>query len=183
MDRTPLPVTAAISRRPRPGRDGELAGWATRIAATAAAFPGHLGAQVFPADPPGREDLTIVFSFATARELAAWEASPERARLLTAGAGLTEGPQRAHTLTGLEGLFTGAARPASAPSRWRTAVVIALAMYPLSLLATLLLAPRLSGLPVPVRTVVTTAVMVPLMVWAAVPLVSTVLRRWLVRAR
>ena len=73
-----LPVTVVLSRHPVPGREDELVAWADGVSEAAAAFPGHLGAVVYPPSPPDCDDLVIAFSFASAEQLSAWERSEER---------------------------------------------------------------------------------------------------------
>jgi antibiotic biosynthesis monooxygenase (ABM) superfamily enzyme len=170
-----------VSRRARPGREAELVRWAAEVTAAASAFPGHLGAQVYEPAPPDHEDLVIVFGFATAEQLARWERSPERTGLIRRADELSVGTQHAHTLETLATLFSAPGTAAVAPPRWKTATVIALAIYPLTLLVALLVSPHLSSLPVPLRSLATTVLIVPLMTWVAVPAVSRLLGGWLRR--
>jgi antibiotic biosynthesis monooxygenase (ABM) superfamily enzyme len=176
---TSLPVTVVVSRRARPGREADLVAWAGGIRDAAARFPGHLGAQIHEPTPPSNEDLVIVFGFSTADQLHAWEASAERAEWLVQGDEVSVGGQRTHTLETLASLFTEPGTTGVAPPRWMSATVILLSIYPLSLLLGLVVSPRLGGLPVWLRSLVTSLIIVPLMVWVAVPTVSKLLRRWL----
>jgi hypothetical protein len=176
-----LPVTVVVSRRARPGRDGDLVRWAAEVTAAAAAFPGHLGAQVHEPAPPDHEDLVIVFGFATAAQLAVWESSSERVALLRRADALSVGNQQAHTLETLATLFSAPGTAAVSPPRWKTATVIGLGLYPLALLVALLISPHLGALPVPLRSLITTVLIVPLMTWVAVPTVSRLLGGWLRR--
>lgn len=174
-----LPVSVVVSRRPAPGRAQDLLEWANGIVAAAHTFDGHLGAQVYPPSPPDREDLVIAFSFADAHALSAWEHSDVRADWLRRSAPLVAGPSRAHAVDALESLFAGPGRPA--PPRWKTALVILLALYPASLLVNGLVSPHLAGWPLPLRVLVPTAVIVPWMVWGGVPWLSRLLGGWLAR--
>ena len=174
-----LPVSVVVSRRPAPGRAGDLVAWAHDIVAAAQEFDGHLGAQVYPPSPPDREDLVIAFSFTDAHALSAWEHSAVRAEHLRRAEPLVAGPSRAHAVDALESLFSGPGAPA--PPRWKTAVVILLALYPASLLVNGLLTPHLAGWPLPLRLLVPTVLIVPWMVWGGVPWLSRLLRGWLAR--
>lgn len=174
-----LPVTVVVSRRARPGHEAELVEWARGVQEAAARFPGHLGARIHEPAPPDNETLVIVFGFATAEQLHAWEHSPERAAWLRKADALSEGDQQNHTLETFASLFTRPGATGVAPPRWKSATVILLAIYPLSVLVALVVAPYLGGLPVPLRSLVTSVIIVPLMVWFAVPTVSKLLRRWL----
>jgi uncharacterized protein len=76
-----------------------------------------------------------------------------------------------------------------APPRWKFAVIVLLGLYPtlivvISLMSRLFDTPYL-GLTITdwpaflVRTLVTVLIVVPIMVWGAIPLLSRVLRSWL----
>jgi len=175
-----LPVTVVLSRRPAPGRDGELLVWAHGIVDAACRFPGHLGAQIYPPEAPDCPDLVVAFSFASADALSVWEHSPERRDLLKNAERLVDGEARPHTVSGFEGIFAHAPGTAVVPPpRWKTATVIALALYPMSLLVSWLLGPYLASWNVALRVLVTTAIVVPYMSWLGVPWLSQRLRRWL----
>ena len=177
-----LPVTVVLSRRPAPGREQDLLEWAGRIVEAASRFPGHLGAQVFPPDAPDHPDLVVAFSFSTAEELSDWEHSGERRALLDAAKSLVVGEARAHTVSGFEGIF--AFTPGQAvtpPPRWKTALVIGLAIYPMSLLLSWLLVPHLADWNVALRVLATTLVVVPYMSWLGVPYLSRWMSGWLHR--
>lgn len=173
-----LPVTAVVARRPAPGREAELEAWAHGIVETAAAFPGHRGAQILP---PGadRDELVVAFSFDSAEELSAWEHSPERAAWVAKASGLTAGPATAHSLSGLESIFSAPLRASSPPPRWKTAVVIAIALYPMAFLVSWLVAPQIAEWPLWAKVLVNVALIVPWMAWLGVPWVSRLLKRWL----
>jgi antibiotic biosynthesis monooxygenase (ABM) superfamily enzyme len=177
-----LPVTVVVSRRPAPGREAELEAWAHGIVAVAEKFPGHLAAQVFRPSPPDRDDLVIAFSFANADALSAWERSDERREWLEQGSELVTGVATTHAVSGFEGIFAHTpGHPVVPPARWKTAAIIALALYPMSLLVNWLLVPHLADLNVALRTLLSVAIIVPYMAWLGVPLLSRWLRGWLRR--
>lgn len=177
-----LPVTVVVSRRPAPGREAELEEWAHGIVAAAEKYPGHLAAQVFHPSPPDCDDLVIAFSFATAEALSEWERSAERREWLERGSSLVTGAATTHAVSGFEGIFAHAPGQAVVPpARWKTATVIALALYPMSLLVSWLLVPHLMDLNVALRTLVSVVIVVPYMAWVGVPLLSRWLHTWLRR--
>ncbi len=175
-----LPVTVVVSRRPAPGMEDALLQWADGIVAAASGFPGHLSAEMYPPSAPDREDLVMAFSFASAQALSEWEHSSVRREWLDRAAPLVEGETRAHAVSGFEGIFAPSVHAnASPPPRWKTATVIAVALYPASLLISWLLVPHLMSLPVALRVLITTAIVVPFMVWVGVPWLTGRLRTWL----
>ena len=65
------------------------------------------------------------------------------------------------------------------PPRYKTSIVIWLAIYPLVTLAQLLLGPWLNRFPLPVATLILTFLLVPLMTYVMIPLLERLLERWL----
>lgn len=90
--------------------------------------------------------------------------------------------------TGIEGWFDppvdhvvetfGEPEP-SAPPRWKQAVTIWLAFFPLSLVATLLTTRFLADVPLAGRTLLMTLVLTPLMTYLVLPRITRLLHRWL----
>lgn len=180
MTGTGLPVTVVISRRPAPGREQELVDWAHGITGVASQFPGHLDAQIYPPSAPDCEDLVVAFTFASADQLSVWEHSAERRTWVEKARPLVEGEARTHGVSGFEGIFSHAPGQAVVPPpRWKTATIIALALYPMSLLLNWLLGPQIAGLNIVVRVAINVAIIVPYMAWVGVPYLSRWLRPWL----
>lgn len=67
------------------------------------------------------------------------------------------------------------------PKKWKTALVIWIAIYPALTLLITLFGEYLILLPLPLRTLVMTAVLVPLLVFVLVPALHKVLGGWLRR--
>ena len=178
------PVTAVASRRVKPGREREFEEWAAGILAAANGFPGYLGSEVLrPGDAPGDDEYRIVFRFDQASNMRAWEGSEERHRWLKKAEPLIS-EERVSVLTGLETWFTRPSKPGEpAPPRYKMAAVTWLAVYPLITVILLLAGPLLSVLPMLVRTLVLTAVMVTLMTYVIMPRVTRLFSFWLYPGR
>lgn len=177
---THLPVTVVIARRPVAGREEDLVAWAYGITNAANAFRGHLGAQIYPPSGSEREDLVIAFSFATAEDLSVWEHSPERQDWIERGRPLIVGSQKAHAVSGFEGIFSPSVQASrTPPPRWKTATIIGLALFPMSVLVTWLLGPHISGWNVVPRVALSTLIVVPYMTWLGVPWLTRWLHGWL----
>ncbi len=67
----------------------------------------------------------------------------------------------------------------SRPNRVRLAILVWLAVWPLITTINAVTAPALAGWPAPVRTMIATAIMVPIMVGVLLPSLQRRFRRWL----
>lgn len=68
---------------------------------------------------------------------------------------------------------------ATHPPRWKTALIVWVAIYPSITLLSWLAGPWLMRLPLMIRTLVLTGILVPLLVFILLPLLQRVLGRWL----
>lgn len=66
-----------------------------------------------------------------------------------------------------------------APPRYKTTIVVWLAIYPLITLILWTFGPNLALVPLPLRTLILTGVLVPTMVYGAIPFWQRILRKWL----
>jgi antibiotic biosynthesis monooxygenase (ABM) superfamily enzyme len=172
-----LPVTIVVSRRPAPGRERDLEVWAQGLLDLAERFPGHLAGEVMAThDLEG--DLVVAISWANADAVHFWERSDERDAWLARADDLLAGPARPEMVSGFESIFAPSASTTVVP-RWKTALVIAMAIYPASLVVNLVLGPSIAGWPLPLRLLVSTAILVPFMAWAGVPWLTRRLDGWL----
>lgn len=184
-----VPVTVAVSRRADPARTGEMVAWMRAGTALAESFPGFLGAG-FVRSAPGSAEWHVMYRFADADTLRGWEDSPQRHWWLSSAQGIVE-HTRVERRTGIEGWFdrpvdhvvetVGVAEPAApaAPPRWKQAVTIWLAFFPLSLTATLLTARFVADVPLAGRTLLMTLVLTPLMTYLVLPRITRALHWWL----
>ncbi len=90
----------------------------------------------------------------------------------------------AHAVSGFEDLFAPSVHATTTPPpRWKTGIVIALALFPMSLLLNWLLMPHLSSWNVVLRVALSVAMIVPWMIYLGVPYLTKWLRPWLVKPR
>ena len=176
------PVTVVLSRRPKPGREAELGDWLRGVLAVASTFRGFQGVEVVAPDPPQTFEYVVVFRWATKRDFDRWHASVERERWLRRAQGMSEEPV-VQAISGLEPWFAKAGAPtASAPPRWKMAVVTSAVIWLLATTLAVVAAPLLDDLALPVRTAATTAVLVPLLTWVVMPRVTLLFSGWLFAA-
>lgn len=174
MEPLALPVLVYISRLASPGREDDLVRWAELLCNDASDFAGYLGSSVRATR--GADGLAVIVGvrFESADRLLAWEASEERRHRLEEGTPLTAGRPIAMSLQELEAGLAGE-RGAVVP-RWRTALMVWLALFPLALLSGAFLMPWLEPLPWPLATAVSTLVTVAAVIWATLPIVHRLSR-------
>ncbi|MEU7908421.1 antibiotic biosynthesis monooxygenase [Actinoplanes sp. NPDC049118] len=181
----PLAVTVAITRRADPSRNAEMLAWVRAGATLAEDFPGFLGVGwVRPV--LGSTEWHMLYRFADAEALHAWEESPQRQWWLSSAQGMVE-HTRVERRTGIEGWFdpprehtvSDLTPPAAPPPRWKQAVTIWLGFFPVSLLATVTLGHLIEGQNAVVRTLLMTLCLTPVMAYLVLPQVTKMLQWWL----
>lgn len=168
------PVTLMVARRVAEGRYQELIAWLHEGEQLATDFPGYLGSGVL-APPSGDDEYQIIFRFADEATLHAWEYSVSRKAWLLRGSDLFAHPSE-HRVNGIDGWFGATGQR---PPRWKQAVAIWLAFFPVSLLFNAALGPLLSELGLLPRVLVSTLTLTPLMVYLFIPLSTRLLAGWL----
>lgn len=180
-----LPVTVSITRHIDPLHKDQMAAWIHAGTALAERFPGFLGAGWVRPSIDSDEWHTL-YRFDCPESLAAWEASDQRAWWLGSAQGLV-GESHKELRTGIEGWFDPPRerdvedlRPApKAPPRWKQAVMIWFAFFPLSLVVSALMVLVAPGWPLVPRVLVTTVVMTPIMTYVVLPQLTARLDWWL----
>lgn len=190
---TTLPVTVSVHRVVRPEHVPQVTRWVQEGVNLANRWDGFLGSGWVRASE-GSSDWHMLYRFADAARLDAWERSDERGRWLARGAGLVE-ERRVERRTGIEGWFDepvrsddvptaadDAAQPLPAPPRWKQATSIWLGFFPVNLLFTWLsteLVPGWAGVPLVLRVLISTLVLTPVMAYWVLPWVTRRLHGWL----
>ena len=173
------PVTVSVTRHVDPSHTTQMLAWMQAGTSMAEKFDGFLGSGwVRPSTDS--TDWHMLYRFADAESLAAWEASPQRAWWLEAAAGDVEESRRERR-TGIEGWFDEPQHrdirdlrvQLPPPPRWKQALVIFLVFYPLSVVVNWLSAEvGADGLPLLLRVLLVIAVMTPTMTYLALPWVT-----------
>jgi antibiotic biosynthesis monooxygenase (ABM) superfamily enzyme len=170
-----------IARSVAPGREEEFEEWSAELTRAASRRPGFLGAGLLRPGHVG-EPWHVVFRFASGVDLAGWEASPERAALLTAGEPLVHNTDM-HRVSGLETWFALPGRTAPAPPRWKMFLVSAAAIYLLNILLTALYGGFIAGWAPLARVALVSVPVTALMTWVVMPRAARLLASWLYAPR
>jgi len=168
------PVTLMVARRVAKGRYEELMAWLREGEQLATDFPGYLGSGVL-APPPNDDEFQIIFRFADEATMHAWEHSASRGSWLVRGSGLFAQPSE-HRARGMDAWFGNSGSP---PPRWKQAIAVWLAFFPVSLLFNFVLGPLLGHLQLLPRVLISTLVLTPVMVFWFIPLSTRMLAPWL----
>jgi len=173
------PVTAAVSRRVKPGSEAQFEEWARDVTTVASSFPGHLGAGLIrPAEPGGEH--TIIYRFDTQEHFDTWQASEARAQWIESSREFVEGEPRVEKATGLEFWFQDPSSSSDSQiRRWKQALLTWFGLYPTALLIAYTIGVLMAQWPVPARSAVTTGVTVVLMTWLVMPTITRIFRGWL----
>lgn len=169
------PVTLMVARRAAHGCYHDLIAWLHEGEHLATDFPGYLGSGVL-APPPEDDEFQIIFRFADETTLHAWEHSASRQAWLSRGAGLFAQPSE-HRVKGIDNWF--ASNDLQRPPRWKQAVAIWVAFFPVSLLFNFVFGHWLGELPLLSRIFFSTLALTPLMVFFFIPLSTHLLAGWL----
>ncbi|SAI65358.1 membrane protein [Bordetella ansorpii] len=170
----PIPVTMLVTRHISPDRYSDFLAWMRQGEILAAGFPGFLGSGVLQ-PPEGGDQYQIVLRFTDEASLTRWEGSLPRRMWLERGASLV----RATHETRVSGMDSWFGPRVSAPPRWKQAISIWVAYFPMLLLFSTIFNPILSALPLFWRVLVTTACMTPVLSFVCMPVITRLLRGWL----
>lgn len=178
---TPEAVTVVISRRIKPGHEAEFEDLCNRLTQAASRFTGYLGGNLFRPATLDDPEYRIIFRFSSQKTLDTWHNSPERTLLLEQIAPLLASPDSRDIHYGIAGWFELPVRMVSIspPPRYKMTLISWLALYPIVTLVFALFGPILAPLPLPVRTLLVTAVVMVLMSYVAMPRMTRWFRGWL----
>ncbi len=179
------PVTVSIVRHVAPDRAEQMIAWVRAGTSLAERFDGFLGTGwVRPS--PDSEEWHMLYRFVDHDSLEVWQSSPQREWWLGSAQGLV-GESRLERRTGIEGWFDEPESrdvedlrpPAAGPPRWKQAIVIWFAFFPLSLVLGLMLLAANLDLHIVWRTMVTTLLATPIMTYALLPWMTKRFQWWL----
>ena len=177
---TPDVVTVVTSRRIKRGREAEFERLLEGIDVDARKMPGYVERKVIRPRDHEHPEYVIIFKFDSYAHLRAWTTSPIRKAWLKKISKVASDPFKEQILTGLESWFTSPVQPGVAPPpAWKMALVTGAVVYPLAMALNIALNARLGFLPMPLRSLLSCAIMISLMTWVIMPRVTRALHGWL----
>lgn len=179
---TPLEsaLTVVVSRRVIKGKESEFEKLSTEMTQRASAFPGYLGATMFRPASPEDPEYRIAFKFRDRETLTAWEESKARAELLAKIESLLVKPSEREVTSGIVTWFTlPGQNPVTPPPKWKMTIVSWLALYPAVTLVFVLFGDLLAQIPLLLRTMAVTVVVMLLMSYVLMPRMTRWFAFWL----
>lgn len=177
---THTPLTVVVSRRVKKGEESAFEQLSSQMTERAASFPGYLGATMFRPSSPDDPEYRIVFKFRDRDTLTAWEESPERAELLEQIEALLAKPSEREVTSGIVTWFTlPGQNPVKPPPKWKMTIVSWLALYPAVTLVFVLFGDLLAQIPLLLRTMAVTIVVMLLMSYVLMPRMTRWFAFWL----
>ncbi len=174
------PITIHVTHVVRRGCEEQFSEWIREIANVARQFDGFEGSMLFP--PSDTEPLRyhLVFRFSSMNSLQAFWDSEKYADWRRRLEELVSEPSAYRYQNGLEHWFgetTSSKR--RQPPTYKMAVVVLIAILPLTWVIPPLAHLMFQSLPVWIERTLTTAIIVGIMCYGAMPLLTRILSRWL----
>jgi len=171
-------VTVLVNRTVARDEEGSFLAKLTGLLEDFDRFPGTSGSMVFRREIGGEVEFSVLQRFAKKADHDAWIESGDFARWRSEVAPPEPAPGHVHRYSGMESFFVTARAP-DAPPRWKMALLLMIAVYPLSLAISHWFAPALARVPLFAGTLITSVFMVAAMTYAIVPVLTKVFGWWL----
>jgi len=139
-------VTEVIFSKVRAGMSDQFRGWAQRIQAAQAGYPGYLGMYLQPPQGGGEGHWVTILRYDSASHLEAWMDSRQRADLLAESRQFMEREELIRITTSFPGWVPVDPVSGQGPPNWKTAMLVLLGLYPIVMLELRLLNPVVSAL-------------------------------------
>ncbi len=176
------PFTIVITQTVKVGCSTALEAVLQELLARGRTTPGYVGAQVLRPHPDEPRDGTyrVVLAFAQPAAWDLWRHAAATAELQRRLAATVQGPVTVQSAAGAESWFTPVGNSRlRAPATLRRTALVWMVVFPLITGVSMVTGPFLTGTPVVVRSLITTAVMVPTMTMVVFPWVTWTFQDWL----
>tara|TARA_R110002096_G_scaffold16106_31_gene55216 strand:+ start:8145 stop:8753 length:609 start_codon:yes stop_codon:yes gene_type:complete len=174
------PVTVSISRKIKPGLEGEYERWLSGIIEASSTFEGYQGTNVLRPSPATDQEYVVIYRFDNFCHGKAWEQSALRKQWRDQLEGLVEGEEKTRHTTGLEFWFDFPEMEASQPAApHKMIIVLTAVLYLMSIPVNLWVLPMLEPIPVLLRPLLIIVFQVVLLTYVVMPQVTRLLKPWL----
>lgn len=173
-------ITVVISRRVIKGQEDQFEQLSSEMTYRASHYLGYLGANLFRPSGPNDPEYRIIFKFSDESTLASWQASSERAEMLEQIESLLVAPSQVETMSGIINWFTlPGHNPVKPPPKYKMTIISWLALYPAVTLIFFLFGDLLAQIPLLLRTLIVTAVVIVAMSYLLMPRFTRWFAFWL----
>jgi uncharacterized protein len=171
-------VVEVIITQVKPGKEAAYREWETRIQQAQSKFPGYRGSYVQP-PVAGELGWTTLMRFDTAEQLDRWLKSPERAALVKEAEPLVDYAHLQQMGTSFPGWFPTDPKTGQGPPNWKAAMLVLLGLFPIVMLESFFVMPRLASLNFSLALFIGNAISVALTTWLTMPVFIKALDWWL----
>jgi antibiotic biosynthesis monooxygenase (ABM) superfamily enzyme len=171
-------ASSVFAYRINKSREAEFRDWRRRILEEVRKWPGFLGTESFDAVEGNDPEFIVVVRFDCREHLDAWLAAPVRKVFMEEVRNYVEHYTLRRIGSGFEGWFDISSDTAP-PARWRQALVILSALFPVILVMRQLLAPVFQWFPLPVAFLVLLTLDMAFLTYVVMPHYSRLMRFWL----
>ena len=133
----PEPVTVVFSQRIAPHNEAEFVELHGDVVDRLRKFDGFLGSDLLHPVDGVQDEHVIVASFASRTDLDRWLGSESRTEWLVRTDQLVEGNRTVNVVGGFGGWFPARPNQPEGPKRWKQSIAVFLALFPTSLIITL----------------------------------------------
>ena len=171
-------VVEVIITQVRPGKEAAYREWETKIQQAQSKFPGYRGSYVQP-PVTGELGWTTLMRFDTAAQLDKWLKSLERAALVREAEPLIDYAHLQRMGTSFPGWFPTDPKTGQGPPNWKAAMLVLLGLFPIVMLESFFLMPRLASLNFSLALFIGNTISVALTTWLTMPVFIKALDWWL----
>lgn len=168
------------SYRLMPGSDARHLMVHKRMLEALGQFPGFVSREILDAVAGVQPDTVVILTFDTPAHLRQWIDSDERQRVLRDLDAITVGSLTTNVVGGFAGWFPGE-HDASEPSKWKQALIILGALFPVSLTVALVRAWLAPDLPLVPTVLMSNVIGIVILTWFVMPPLTRALSGWLAR--
>jgi hypothetical protein len=172
-------VATAIVTDVKPGMESAYWTWEEKVQSAQAKYPGYGGVYLLPPVPGRKAQWTTLLRFDSPATLENWFVSEERKRLLTEANQFIRATHFQNLKSSFPGWFPSDQETGQQTPKWKTAILVLLALYPTVMMLRRFFFPLLSGLNLAFAYAINSIISVSLVSWVAMPILIRTFKRWL----
>jgi antibiotic biosynthesis monooxygenase (ABM) superfamily enzyme len=177
----PEPVTVVFSQRIAPQNAAAFADLHADAVKRLGAFDGFLGSDLLRPVEGVQDEHVIIASFASRADLDRWLESESRRAWLARTDQLVEGDRTVNVVGGFGGWFPARPDQPAGPKRWKQAIAVFIALFPTSLIITLVRVEAAPNMNVVLGVLVGNVLGILALTYVLMPRITHWLRNWLTR--